>query len=154
MKNNYSIEIEAPPERVFYWLDDAERVMKWVPNIVENEDLVVTEEKIGSTFRQVYLENGRRMEMHGEVTGYEANRRLTTEISGDVFDLLVDYHLEDLGGRTRLTQDSEVRFKGFFKIIGPIMTPFVRKASLKQLEESFATLKTLSERSDEERAGY
>ena len=126
--------------------------MKWVPNVVENEDLEVTENKIGSTFRQVYLENGRRMEMSGTVTGYEANRRLTLEINGDAFDLFLDYRLEDLGGRTRLTQDSTVRFKGFLKIIGPIMTPFVKKSSMKQLEDSFATLKGLAESGPEEEA--
>ena len=150
MKNSYSIEIEATPERVWYWLDDAERAMKWLPNIIENEDLEVTENKIGSTFRQVYLEHGRRMEMHGVVTEYEANRRLTCDISADSFDLHLDYRLEDLDGRTRLTQDSEVRFKGFFwKIMGTIMTPFIKGSSKKQLADCFATLKKLAEMDDE-----
>ena len=150
MKNSHSIEIDAPPERVFYWLDDAERGMKWVPNIVENEDLEVTENKIGSTFRQVYLERGRRMDMQGVITGYEPNRRFTLEISGESFDLHVDYRLEGLEGRTRLTQDSAVRFKGFFRIIGPLLVPLVKKSSKKQLEESFAKLKKLAETRDEE----
>ena len=145
MKNSYSIDIEVPPERVFYWLDDADRVMKWVPNVVENEDLEVTENRIGSTFRQVYLENGRRMEMQGVVTAYEPNRRLMCELTGDAFDLSVDYRLEDLAGRTRLTQDSEVRFKGILRIVGPLMMLFAKKSGMKQLEDSFAELKRLSE---------
>ena len=148
MKNRYSIEVEAPPQRVFYWLDSNERIMKWLPNIVENEDLNITENRVGSTFRQVYVENGRRMEMHGVVTAYEPNRRLACDIKGDAFDLQVDYRLEDLGGRTKLTQDSEVRFKGLFKIIGFLMAPLVKKASMKQLQETFANLKRLSETSD------
>lgn len=57
MKTSCSIDIDAPPEHVFRWIDEADRVMQWVPNLVENEDLEVTENKIGSTFRQVYLEN-------------------------------------------------------------------------------------------------
>lgn len=68
------------------------------------------------------------------------------------FDLYLDYRLEDLGGRTRLTQDSEVRFKGFFRIVGVIVTPLVRKSSMKQLEDSFAKLKRLSETPDEQSA--
>ena len=148
MKNTYSIEIDATPERVFYWLDDAERVMEWVPNIVENEDLEITEDKVGSTFRQVYEEHGKRMEMQGIVTGYEPNKRLACEINGQQFDLFLDYRLEDLSGRTRLTQDSAVKFKGFFKILGPIMVPFIKKSSMKQLEESFSKLKNFVESSD------
>ena len=147
MHTVYSIEIDAEPEQVFCWLGDAERGLQWIPNLVENEDLEVTEEKVGSTFRQVYDERGRRMEMTGKVTGYEPNRRLACEINGDSFELQLDYRLEDLGGRTKLTQDCTVRFKGFFKILGPLMMPFVKKSSMKQHEESFAKLKSLVEAS-------
>jgi uncharacterized protein YndB with AHSA1/START domain len=149
MKNTYTIDIEAPPERVFYRITGG-RLMKWLPNIVESENLKVTESQIGSTFRQVYLERGRRMEMHGEITGYEPNRRLTCEIRGDAFELWVDYRLEDLGGRTRLTQDSTVIFKSTaMKVMGVLMKPFMKKASLKQADDSFAKLKQLAELGDE-----
>ena len=146
MHTVYSIIINAEPAQIFYWLDNAERVMQWVPNIVENEDIEVTENKIGSTFRQIYVEHGRRMEMRGVVTAYELNKHLACEISGQSFDLLVDYKLEDLAGQTRLTQDATIRFKGFFgKIIGILASPFIKKSSMKQLEASFAKLKALSE---------
>ena len=145
MKSSYSIDIEAKPEHVFHWMDDAQRVMQWVPNLIENEDLQITPEKVGSTFRQVYLENGRRMEMFGVVTAHEPNRRIRVEITGTSFDLDVDYRLDDLGGRTRVTQDTEVSFKGFLKVIGVIMMPLLKKSSQKQQEDSFAKLKQLSE---------
>ena len=61
------------------------------------------------------------MEMIGTTTAFEANRRLAAEVSGDAFDLMVDYELEDLDDRTRVRQDSEVRFKGFLRFAGPIM---------------------------------
>ena len=145
MKNTYSLEIDAAPEQVFLWLDDNERLLEWLPNIVENENLEVTDNKVGSTFRQVYVENGRRMEMHGKVTAHEPNRRIRCEITGDSFDLDVDYLLEDLGGRTRLTQYSEVHMKGFFKIVGFLMGPFMKKASSNQADGSFNKLKQLVE---------
>ena len=145
VKTSLSIEIEASPERVFAWLDDAQKVMQWVPNLIENQDLERTADQVGSTFRHVYLEHGHRMEMHGVVTAFVANQRLTSEISGDAFDLLVDYRLEDLGGRTRLTQDSTVSFKGLMKILGPVMTLFTRKSLMKLLQESLAKLKALAE---------
>ena len=145
MKNTYSIVIEATPQQVFHWLDDSQRLMEWLPNLVENEDVNVTENKVGSTFRQVYLEKGRRMEMTGVVTEYEANKRVACQIDGDAFGLHVSHQLEDLGGRTKLTQESQVRFKKFFKILGPIMTPFMKKSSTKQLEDSFRKLKELAE---------
>ena len=149
MINRYAIDIGAPPERVFYWMDDPDRVLLWVPNLEENEDLDVTEDKIGSTFRQVYVEHGRRMEMRGVVTAYEPNRRLACDIDGEGFELSVDYRLEKQGGLTRLEQIATVRFKGVWRLIGPIMSFFMRKSSHAQLEESFNKLKQLAESTDD-----
>ena len=42
MNMRTSIEIDATPERVFYWLDDPKRIMEWVPQIIENENLEET----------------------------------------------------------------------------------------------------------------
>lgn len=146
MKNTYSVEIDAPPEHVFYWLDGSDRAIEWVPNLVENEELEVTDGRVGSRTRSVFLEHGQRMEMISEVTVYEPSRRIEAELTGDMFDLTVDYQLEDLGGRTRVTQYSEARFKGFFmKLLSPIMLFMSKKSSMKQLEDSFAKLAELAE---------
>ena len=146
MKNRYSLEIDAPPQRVFAWLGDSERALQWVPNLVESEDLAVTENKIGSTFRHVYVERGRRMEMQGAVTAYERDRRFACELRGEMFDLTVNYALEDLGGRTRLTQESETRFRGLpMKILGVLLTPLMRRAARRNLDDTFLKLKRLAE---------
>ena len=100
--------------------------MQWAKGVVENEDLEVKEGGVGSTFRQVYEENGRKMEFQGKTTAFEKNRRVRVFLTGKMFDLDVDYHLEDLGGRTRLTQDSEVQFKGAMRFMAPVMTLFMK----------------------------
>lgn len=145
MKNKYTIDIQAPLECVFHWIDDAERVKEWLPNVVENEDLNVTDDRIGSTFRQVYVENGKRMEMHGVVTGFVPNRQMKCEVTGDSFDLNLDYQLEEIAGGTRLIQDSEVRFKGFLKLLSPILTVISKLAPDKSQDESMGKLKALAE---------
>ena len=59
MKNTYTLEIAAPPERVFNWIYDGDRLLQWLPNLVENEVLRAERNGIGSRFRQIYVENGR-----------------------------------------------------------------------------------------------
>jgi uncharacterized protein YndB with AHSA1/START domain len=145
MKNCYTIEIDAAPEAVFRFLDNPDNGMKWLPNITENENLEETDEKVGSRFRQVYVENGRRMEMFGTITEYEQDRRMAMEITGDLFDLDVDYRLEDLDGRTKVIQNSEVHFKGMMKIMGFFMGLFSKLSSKKREDPSFAKLKELIE---------
>jgi len=44
-----------------------------------------------------------------------------------------------------LTQTSRVRFKGFLKYVGPLMSSFMKKAWLKKLDADFARLKALCE---------
>ncbi len=144
MKQSHHVDIQSTPDKVFYWLDDAERVMQWIEGVVENEDLEVKEGHVGFTFRQVY-ENGRKMEFQGIVTDYEKDRRLGLSMVGQFFDLDVDYVLEPRGSSTRLTQNSSARFKGLWKLMGPLMGPFMKKAGLKKLNEDFARLKALCE---------
>ncbi len=140
----FSIDIDAPPARVFKWIFESELNKLWLPNLVEAEVLKSVPGEVGNTFRQLYVENGRRMEMFGTVTGYEKDRYLACEITGP-FLLHVDYRLEDLGGRTRLTQNSEVTMKGFMKIIGFLLGPMMKKMAAKNSGSSFSKLKQLAE---------
>ena len=145
METTYSIEIDTTPDRVFYWLDDPQRVMKWLSSIVENENLHETRDKVGTTFRQVVDENGRRMEVHGTVTAYETNERLAIHLNAKGFEVDAEYRLMKIAGGTRLSQTSEVHFQGFMKLMGPLIAVFMKKAWLKQLEKDFGKLKTLCE---------
>lgn len=145
MKATCSIDIDAAPDKVFYWLDDPDRVMKWLSNVVENENLHETENRVGTTFRQVVKENGRRMEIQGTVTAYEPNKRLAVHLIGKGFEADADYRLEQLGDGTRLSFFSDAQFQGVMKLIGPLMAPFIKKGTLEQLARDFAKLKALCE---------
>ena len=145
MKSTYHVDIDAPPAKVFRVLDDPDNIVKWSAGVVENEQLQEREEKVGSTFRQVYSEKGREMEFQGVVTRYEKDRALGVHLEGSGFNLDVDYTLEAQGQGTRLVQDSEVQFKGLWKIMGFLMAPFLKKAGCAQLTEDFGRLKALCE---------
>ena len=76
MKTSLTTIIDAPAALVFLWLDDNERLLKWVPNLIKDEALTDMPGKVGSTFAQTFLENGREMEMEGEITAFEENERM------------------------------------------------------------------------------
>lgn len=146
MKTTKTTLIDAPAAIVFLWLEDNERLMKWVPNLIEDEPLIETPEKIGSRFRQVFLEKERRMEMTGEITGYVENERMRVMMSGGMFNLDVDYILKELSDtQTEVTQSSEIKFKGFFKIMAPIMVLASKISSKDPQAEAHAKLKAMAE---------
>ncbi len=146
MKTTKTTLIDAPAAIIFLWLEDNERLQQWVPNLVEDEALVETSEKVGSRFRQVFLENGKRMEMTGEITAYVENERMRVNMTGSMFNLDVDYILKELSdSQTELTQNSQIWFKGFLKLLAPIMTLMSKLSSKDPQAEAHAKLKAMAE---------
>ncbi len=146
MKTSKTTLIDAPAATVFLWLEDNDRLRQWVPNLIEDEPLVETPEKVGSKFRQVFLENGRRMEMVGEITEFVENERLRVDITGKMFDLDADYVLVALSEtRTELTQNTEIKFKGMMMLFAPIMVLMSKLSSNDPQADAHEKLKAMAE---------
>ena len=138
--------IDAPAEIVFLWLEDSDRLKQWIPNLVEDESIVETPQKIGSKFRQVFVEKGRTMEMTGEITDYVENGCLRVIMTGDMFGLDVGYRLKSLSdGQTEVTQDTQIKFKGFSKFVAPIFMLLSKLSSKNPQAQAHAKLKEMAE---------
>ncbi len=138
--------IDAPADIVFLWLEDNNRLKQWVPNLVSDETIVETPEKIGTKFQQVFLENGRNMEMIGEITEYVENKLMRVMMQGDKFELDVSYRLKSLGdAQTEVTQDTQLKFKGFMKILTPIFFLVSKLSKNNPQTAAHAKLKQMAE---------
>ena len=147
-----SVDINAPPSAVFPWIHDRERLRQWLPSIESDE---VIEEKpghVGTRFKQVYKEGKRRIEMEGEITAWEQDRRLGVFLWCPYFEMKLDYTLEPTGDATRLTQRGDMRFKGFMRLFG-CMAPLMRKKAQRQIEAELTKLKGLCEAEAGRQAG-
>lgn len=146
MKTSKTTLIEAPANIVFPWLEDDERLAQWIPNLIEDTTLTETPEKTGSTFRQVFLERGKKMEMTGEITAYTENERMRVFMTGDMFNLDVDYILMALSPtRTEVTQDTEIKMKGAAKLFTPLMWLMSKLSKNDPQAEAHNKLKVLAE---------
>jgi carbon monoxide dehydrogenase subunit G len=135
---SYSVEINRPVEQVFRYMNDPNNLTKWLGGLVEITPLTNGEARVGSKTRQVFEENGRKIEMIEEVVIYEPNRRVKIKGASKMFDLTADYQLHDLGGRTRIDYETEVQMNGLlFKLLDMLMAGSGRK----KLAEDFARLK-------------
>ncbi|NNC38000.1 MAG: hypothetical protein EX271_11295 [Acidimicrobiales bacterium] len=146
MKSNATVTINAPADMVFLWLEDNDRLKKWVPNIVEDETILDTPDKVGSKFRQVYLERGKEMEMFGELTEYIENERMRLDITGDMFDMDLIYILTPQGPETsQLEQNTTIKFKGLMKFLSPIFSVMAKLGGDKATKVSLDRLKQMAE---------
>jgi len=96
--------------------------------------------------REIIEENGRSVEMHAVVTDYRENQLLAMHLDGKFNVVDVEWRLEEIGERTRLTLNSNIRFKSFIKILSVLMRPIFKKKIVAQLQGELARLKEICER--------
>ncbi|WP_153557942.1 SRPBCC family protein [Roseimaritima sediminicola] len=109
-----SIEIDRPIDEVFAYTND--KVAEWSLTVVESE-VLEDHDGVGTTFRCVTEERGRRMEFDGVITVWEPPTKSAIHLTGKSFDIEAEYRFDDLNGRTRVTQESTVTGKGFLRIV-------------------------------------
>ena len=130
MNSTYSIEVERPRADVFDFLTDDDNLPAVVPNLADHGVIEEQPGKIGSTFWHEY----------------EAPRRWAVKLDGPFFGLEVAYTLEQLGpGTTRITQDSNARFKHVFKLLGLLFGGKMKADGERVQAENFARMKALLE---------
>ncbi len=104
-----SIEIDAPIEEVWQYVDgDLEKMQQIMPNVVSNTPITVTDDVVGSVFRQQYRE-GKRVESYNvHVTEYintPTYKKMKVAFTlANFFDITANYELTALSDtKTNLT---------------------------------------------------
>lgn len=137
------MEIDRPIEDVFRLTND--HVAEWSVIFVEDEVVDENPEGVGTIFRTVTEGNGKRMEFQGVVTRYEPPHCSAVLMAGDLFNIEAEYTFEDLSGRTRVTQRSNVTGKGAIKWILLLFGWLMNKSSCKAVEKELHSLKKFCE---------
>ena len=145
MKLTYSADIKSTPEGVWYWLGDPERAKAWQTNVGETRIIHRTPDWIGTTFTEMIEEDGQGTEMTGVITDYRENEALALHLEGKYNAVDVEWRIEKVGGLTRLTIHSDIRFKSVVRVMSVLMRPVFRKKIMAELKEQFARLRELCE---------
>jgi len=151
MRHQASVEIDRPIDEVFQLTND--HVAEWSTVVVEEEVIGKKPEGVGTTFRTVTEDHGRRMEFDGVVTQYDPPRASAVRLTGDTFDIVAEYTFDDLDGRTRVTQQSSVNGKGLFKVFLVLCGWMMKKSSCRALEKELLGLKAFCEGQADSAAG-
>ena len=146
MKISYNLDISGHAEEVFHWLDDPERARIWMSSVSSYELLSKPSGMVGTTFREIVEEDGRRTEMRGVIMGYMPNQSISFHLEGKFNAVDVEYRFEEVENRTRLTLDSDIRFKSLMRVLSIFIKPKIKKKVFKQLSAEFTVLKDLCER--------
>lgn len=148
MRTERSVEIDRPIEEVFRLT--TEHVAEWSIIVVEDKVIDAKPGGVGTKFRTVTEEKGNRMEFEGVVVRYEPPFVNAVEMRGACFDIHAVYFFEDLGGRTRVVQKSDVVGKGLFKLLLTLAGWLMSKSSCDALDKELQSLKRFCERAPEQ----
>ncbi|MCA9123479.1 MAG: SRPBCC domain-containing protein [Planctomycetaceae bacterium] len=143
MRSEGSVEIDRPIEDVFYLTND--NVAAWSIIVVEDEMIDEKPGKIGSTFRSITEEHGRRMEFQGTITAWDPPYTCAMQLKGQMFDIEAAYSFEDLGSRTKVTQFSTVEGKGFVKPMFLLFGWLMNKSSCDAVNKELQSLRRFCE---------
>ena len=141
MRIEQSVVINRPVEEVFALLADFEKLPLWDAAVVEAMKTSEGPMGVGATIREVVRMLGRRVEMTGEVTEYEPNRKITFRTTSGPLPGKVTEAFEAAGGGARVTFATEIELGGVFKLAEPIVARMFKA----QVKGSAASLKDFLE---------
>lgn len=109
VKAQASVEIKRSPECVYRFIaeDFARNYPRWSPEVKQLRVMSSGPLRVGSTARQVRVDNGRRTESTFKIKKMQPNQRLT--FHGSDVPFVVDYRFDGGNAHTRLSFVFELR---------------------------------------------
>jgi uncharacterized protein YndB with AHSA1/START domain len=138
-----TIEIARPPEVVFAWISEPERLKVWVGWLVDIQTETPPPVAVGS--RNVWVmedrnNNNQRMDIHTEVTRLEPDRLLEARLSVPAgFTGTVTYELQPIDARrTHLTYRATYHFEHW---LAKLLEPVISRSAQQKLNDDLNRLK-------------
>jgi uncharacterized protein YndB with AHSA1/START domain len=131
---DHTVEIPRPPEEVFPWLLEQDKVPRWTGHLERYEQLDGSLQT-GSRVRQVLEVSGRTIDVELEITRYDPPRGAETRFETNGIKVVTGYTLGANGAGTRLTQSLEAKAGGLAaKMLLPIVQPRLEQKLTEDLE--------------------
>jgi len=131
-----SIEIAAPPEKVFAYLNDPMAMPQWMPGMIEVSDIVG--EGVGLHYKWVYKMAGIRFSGESAVQERVPDERIVVKGTGGIPNTWV-WSLTPEKGGTKL--DLAVEYTVPVPVLGKLAEPLVVRQNDREAELALTNLK-------------
>ena len=135
-----SIIINAPPEKVFAYLQDPMNVPEWLPGMIEVRN--ITGSGVGMRFEWTYKMLGIQFNGETEVTEVIQNERFVLKSKAGIESIWV-YTYEPHEGGTKLSLDLD--YKVPVPVLGKLAEKLVLKTNEREAELAMENIKTIVE---------
>ncbi len=144
MKVEHSIEIAAPPEKIWPLITERENILQWHTEAQTLDFIGEQHSGVGATFYMVGKSDGRLIKSVCEITEWQENKKFAFhETLGMTKKFDASYTIEATETGSRLTTAWDTVMP--YWIIGSIMLLFLRKQWVKMSDQMMANIKSLAE---------
>jgi uncharacterized protein YndB with AHSA1/START domain len=145
MKLSGSIEIAAPPEKIWPYLVEPEKILEWYFPLEEFQYTSEQRAGVGTTFYYVEASPVGSVKLNFTVTEWVENRRIAFRMtSGDFLKAAEQsWTVEPTPSGSMFTFDEEGEFP--YGLIGKLMALFARMGSQANVRKMLTRLKSLAE---------
>jgi len=138
-----SIVINRPIAEVFAFVANFENHPKWESNFQKVKLLASTPAGVGTTYQCELKLPGQTATSKFEITEYEVNKRIAFEAEpAGPAKPNGSFRFEPVAGGTKITLLPRPEFRGFFKLLEPMMAGYVRKQNREHLSKLKRLLET------------
>jgi len=114
-----SVVIDRSVEDVWKFITDVANGPKWDEGLTEWKQTSAGSIGVGTTLQAIHP----KLTYSERVVGYEPNRMLSLEItSGPAKGSVGTLSMESIERKTKLTESTDYRFSGLYKLVGPFLT--------------------------------
>jgi uncharacterized protein YndB with AHSA1/START domain len=132
---SHSVEVGRPPEDVFPWLLEEDRVPRWMGQVEEYRQLSDGPLGAGTRLRQTIELSGSRVSFELEVLRYDAPRAAEARFETNGVEVVNLYALEPSGAATRLTMSMDAKANKFSaRMLIPVVQPRLERKLTEDLE--------------------
>ncbi len=140
-----TIEIEAPPSKIFEIMTDPNYVKSWQPDVVEARPLPPGGLQVGAHVGATVQEYGRRFDVDLLVAAMTRNEHIAYRVEAPTASAYVEYRLVQWGRYTRVVSTAEMRPKGFLRSLYPMMKGVINRLAKWKMESRLRLLRTAVE---------
>lgn len=144
MKVEKSIEIAAPPQKIWSVLSERENILRWHPRAQRFDFIGEQRSGVGATFYMEGKSDGGLMRSVCQITEWQENRKFAFhEILGMTkkFDAVFTIEATETGSRLAMSWDTVLPYS----IIGKIMLLFFRKQWAMMTDQMLTNIKRVAE---------
>ncbi len=139
------VDIDCDRETVFSWIATPEKAKAWMTGVVETEIIDRKAGMVGTTFRERLGEGGSGIEIHGTVTAFEPDHRISFHLESRINVLDVDYQVDEVGDLVRLSVVSAIQWRFPANVTGLLFGRKMKASITEESERELARLKGLCE---------